>query len=396
MLGLLYQALSIDLVLRLQARKRKTLSDQLPNFATRFVVRPPHNPKNTPPRYGNSKKSDRPSKSIGFTLKTLAVGLGAILAITGVTAIDVYNQINQDNIVLVKPIVSDDDDNQPIETPEGISGPINMLIVGSDTREGQGGEFGDVESELADVIMLLHVSEDRTNASVVSFPRDLMVPIPSCPNPKGGSFSAMSRQMINSSIGYGGVACTHLTVQNLTGLKIPYLAMIDFQGVIEMSNAVGGVEVFIEKKISDPYTGLSLNAGTNTLKGKNALAFLRARKGIGDGSDLNRISNQQLFLRSLFEKVKSDGVLNNPIYLYSLASAAARNMRLSESMSDLGTMFNLASALKDVDPAKLTFLRFPVRGATGVGEAGRLEPIPSEADRLFTQIRNDVPVSAID
>jgi LCP family protein required for cell wall assembly len=206
----------------------------------------------------------------------------------------------------------------------------------------------------------------------------------------------MSRQMINSSIGYGGVACTHLTVQNLTGLNIPYLAMIDFQGVIEMSNAVGGVEVFIEKKISDPYTGLSLNAGANTLKGRNALAFLRARKGIGDGSDLNRISNQQLFLRSLFEKVKSEGVLNNPIYLYSLASAAARNMRLSESMSDLGTMFNLASALKDVDPAKLAFLRFPVRGATGVGEAGRLEPIPSEADRLFTQIRNDVPVSAMD
>jgi LCP family protein required for cell wall assembly len=333
-------------------------------------------------------------KIVSFTLKTIAVGVGAILAITGITAFDIYNQINQDNIVLVKPTVTDDTEAQPTDTPTGIDGPINMLIVGSDTREDQGADYGEVESELADVIMLLHISADRTNASVTSFPRDLLVPIPSCPDPKGGSFAAMSRQMINSSIGYGGVACTHLTVQNLTGLDIPYVAMIDFKGVIEMSNAVGGVEVLIEKPLKDPYTGLNLQAGVNTLLGVDALAFLRARKGIGDGSDLNRISNQQLFLTSLFSKVKNEGVLNNPIYLYSLASAAARNMRLSESMSDLGTMFNLASALREIDPSNLSFLKIPVRGARGEGEAGRLEPITTEANSLFEQIRNDVPVLA--
>jgi LCP family protein required for cell wall assembly len=368
------------------------VSDQLPNFATRFVVRPPTNPKKLPPRHGNSKKPPRIGKIIGFTLKTIAVGLGAILAITGITAFDVYNQINQDNIVLVKPTVTDDTETVPTDTPAGIDGPINMLIVGSDTRQDQGIDFGEVESELADVIMLLHISADRTNASVVSFPRDLLVPIPSCPNPEGGSFSAMSRMMINSSIGYGGVACTHLTVQNLTGLEIPYVAMIDFKGVIEMSNAVGGVEVLIEKPLNDPYTGLNLEAGVNVLQGVDALAFLRARKGIGDGSDLNRISNQQLFLTSLFSKVKNDGVLSNPIYLYSLASAAARNMRLSESMSDLGTMFNLASALREIDPSQLSFLKIPVRGARGEGEAGRLEPITAEANTLFEKIQNDVPV----
>jgi LCP family protein required for cell wall assembly len=369
------------------------VSDQLPNFATRFVVRPPTNQKKLPPRHGNSKKPPRLGKIVSFTLKTIAVGLGAILAITGVTAFDVYNQINQDNIVLVKPTVTEDTETEQIETPAGLTGPINMLIVGSDTREGQGIGYGEVESELADVIMMLHISEDRTNASVVSFPRDLLVPIPSCPNPEGGSFSAMSRQMINSSIGYGGVACTHLTVQNFTGLEIPYLAMIDFQGVIEMSNAIGGVEVLIEKPLNDPYTGLNLEAGLNTLQGVDALAFLRARKGIGDGSDLNRISNQQLFLTSLFSKVKTEGVLNNPIYLYSLASAAARNMRLSESMSDLGTMFNLASAMREIDPSQLTFLKIPVRGARGEGEAGRLEPLTAEANKLFEQIRNDIPVA---
>ena len=369
------------------------MSDQLPSFATRFVVRPPTNPKKLPPRHGNSKKPPRIGKIISFTLKTIAVGLGAILAITGITAFDVYNQINQDNIVLVKPTVTDDTETVPTDTPAGIDGPINMLIVGSDTRQDQGIDFGEVESELADVIMLLHISADRTNASVVSFPRDLLVPIPSCPDPEGGSFGAMSRQMINSSIGYGGVACTHLTVQSLTGLEIPYVAMIDFKGVIEMSNAIGGVEVLIEKPLNDPYTGLDLQAGVNVLKGVDALAFLRARKGIGDGSDLNRISNQQLFLTSLFNKVKNEGVLNNPIYLYSLASAAARNMRLSESMSDLGTMFNLASALREIDPSQLSFLKIPVRGARGEGEAGRLEPIANDANALFEQIRNDIPVA---
>lgn len=369
------------------------MSDQLPNFATRFVVRPPSNPKRLPPRHGNSKRPPRLGKIVSFTLKTIAVSLGAILAITGVTAFDVYNQINQDNIVLVKPTVTDDTETVPTDTPAGIDGPINMLIVGSDTRQDQGIDFGEVESELADVIMLLHISADRTNASVVSFPRDLLVPIPSCPDPEGGSFGAMSRQMINSSIGYGGVACTHLTVQSLTGLEIPYVAMIDFKGVIEMSNAIGGVEVLIEKPLNDPYTGLDLQAGVNVLKGVDALAFLRARKGIGDGSDLNRISNQQLFLTSLFNKVKNEGVLNNPIYLYSLASAAARNMRLSESMSDLGTMFNLASALREIDPSQLSFLKIPVRGARGEGEAGRLEPIANDANALFEQIRNDIPVA---
>jgi LCP family protein required for cell wall assembly len=368
------------------------VSDQLPNFATRFVVRPPTNPKKLPPRHGNSKKPARVGKIISLTLKTVAVGLGALLAITGITAFDVYNQINQDNIVLVRPNVTDDTDAQPTETPAGIEGPVNMLIVGSDTRAGQDGVYGEVESELADVIMLLHISADRTNASVTSFPRDLLVPIPSCPNPEGGSFSAMSRQMINSSIGYGGVACTHLTVQNFTGLEIPYLAMIDFKGVIEMSNAVGGVEVVIDKPMNDPYTGLNLQAGNNTLQGPEALAFLRARKGVGDGSDLTRISNQQLFLRALFSKVKNEGVLSNPIYLYSLASAAARNMRLSESMSDLGTMYNLAVALREVDPSQLAFLRVPVRGARGEGEAGRLEPITSQANILFEQIRSDLSV----
>jgi LCP family protein required for cell wall assembly len=306
--------------------------------------------------------------------------MGAILAVVGISAFDLYSTLNRDNIVLATSGEID------------LNGPINFMLVGSDTRKGQGDEFGEVTSELADVIMLLHISEDRKDAVVVSFPRDLLVSVPECPNPDGEPFPARERQQINSTVSSGGVACTHLVVQKLTGLEIPFLAMIDFKGVIEMSNAIGGVEVIIDKPISDDYSQFYIEAGTHTLKGTQALAFLRTRHGIGDGSDLARISNQQMFLMALFEKVKQDGTLNNPIYLYSLASAAARNMKLSESITDISTMVTLAGALREVDTSRLVFVQVPSRVLSGA-EEGRLEPIIEEARILFGQISNDLPVT---
>jgi len=202
----------------------------------------------------------------------------------------------------------------------------------------------------------------------------------------------MSRQQINSSIAYGGPVCTLLTIQSLTGVKIPYLGLINFKGVIEMSNAIGGVEVCVANPIKDPKAKLKLDAGMHTLQGRDALAFLRTRYGVGDGSDLARISNQQVFLTSLLRKVKNEGVLNNPIYLYSLANAAARNMKLSESMTDLGTMVALGGALRNVDLDKMTFLQVPSRGGLSGSEAGRVEPIYEQAQLIFDRIAQDKPV----
>ena len=355
------------------------MNEQLPNFASRRVIRPPSDPKKSTPRHGIQKAASNQRRYFRWGFKGLAVVIGALLAVGGVSAIDLYNTLNRDNIVLAN--VGDID----------LNGPLNILVVGSDTRAGQGDGFGQVDSELADVIMLLHISKDRKNAVVVSFPRDLLVSIPECPNPEGGTFPAKNRQQINSSIGYGGVACTHLTVQEFTGLEIPFVAMIDFKGVIEMSNAVGGVEVVIDKPISDDWSGFYIEAGTHTLQGVEALAFLRTRHGIGDGSDLARISNQQLFLTSLFDKIKEDGTLNNPIRLYSLSSAAARNMKLSESMTDLATMVTLAGAMRDVDASKLVFTQVPTRVLSGA-EEGRLESLSDQAKALFELIQNDLPV----
>ena len=364
------------------------MSDQLPNFATRRVVRPPSGPRKEIPRHGNQKSPAPWRKYVRWGFKGLAVGMGALLAVTGISVFQLSNTLKENNIQLI------DAEGNAFAQPsvEDLNGPVNILLVGSDTRQGQGKGFGNEESELADVIMLLHISEDRKNAVALSFPRDLLVPIPACPDPEGGSFSAMSRQQINSSIAYGGPVCTLLTIQNLTGVKIPYLAMIDFRGVIEMSNAIGGVEVCVANAIDDPQSKLQLEAGVHTLQGRQALAFLRTRYGVGDGSDLARISNQQVFLTSLLRKVKNEGVLNNPIYMYSLANAAARNMKLSDSMTDLGTMVALAGALRNVDLDKMTFLQVPSRGGLSGSEAGRVEPIYDQAQLIFDRIANDQPV----
>jgi LCP family protein required for cell wall assembly len=364
------------------------LSDQLPNFATRRVVRPPTGPKKETPRHGNQKSPAAWRKYVRWGFKGLAVGMGAVLAVTGISVLQLSNTLKENNIQLI------DAEGNAFAQPgvEDLNGPINLLLVGSDTRQGQGKGFGNEESELADVIMLLHISADRKNAVALSFPRDLLVPIPACPNPEGGAFSAMSRQQINSSIAYGGPVCTLLTIQALTGVKIPYLGVIDFRGVIEMSNAIGGVEVCVANPIDDPKAKLKLDAGVHTLQGREALAFLRTRYGVGDGSDLARISNQQVFLTSLLRKVKNEGVLNNPIYMYSLANAAARNMKLSDSMTDLGTMVALAGALRNVDLDKMTFLQVPSRGGLSGSEAGRVEPIYDQAKLIFDRIANDQPV----
>ena len=364
------------------------MSEQLPNYATRRVVRPPNGPRKEIPRHGNQKSAAPWRKYVRWGFKGLAVGMGAVLAVTGISVFQLSNTLKQNNIQLI------DAEGNAFAQPgvEDLNGPINLLLVGSDTRQGQGKGFGNEESELADVIMLLHISADRKNAVALSFPRDLMVPIPACPNPEGGAFSAMSRQQINSSIAYGGPVCTLLTIQALTGVKIPYLGVIDFRGVIEMSNAIGGVEVCVANPIDDPKAKLKLDAGVHTLQGREALAFLRTRYGIGDGSDLARISNQQVFLTSLLRKVKNEGVLNNPIYMYSLANAAARNMKLSDSMTDLGTMVALAGALRDVDLDKITFLQVPSRGGLSGSEAGRVEPIYDQAQLIFDRIANDQPV----
>ena len=278
-----------------------------------------------------------------------------------------------------------------------IEGGVNLLLTGTDTRTDQGGQFANRADQDAssgvgnnDVTMLLHISSDHTNATVVSFPRDLMVPMPSCPTSNGHSSGATSKGMFNTALSRGGLNCVVLTVEALTGVTIPYAAEITFDGVIGMSDAVGGVTVCIASPILDPYVGLNVPAGNITLSGADALAFVRSRHGVGDGSDLGRISNQQVFLSALARKLSSGGVLSNPVELYSIAKTAASNMTLTDGLTNPTTMVAIALALKDIGLSNVVFLQYPT--GPDPDNDNRVVPIAAAATVLNTALVNDQPV----
>lgn len=339
------------------------------------------------PRHSVLPPTSQAKNTRKFITRIVGVLVSAAVVVAGFSAYSIANQLQGNGFQIL------DANGNVVSAPADLKGPINMLLVGSDTRAGQGGGFGTETSNLADVIILLHVSADRKNAVAVSFPRDLLVPWPACPSTSGGpGYLPQALGQINATIANGGPGCTLLTVETITGVTIPYLAMINFKGVIEMSNAIGGVEVCVANPIIDEYTHTNLAAGRHVLQGKAALQFLRTRHGVGDGSDLSRISNQQVFLKSLVRKVKSQGVLTNPIYLYSLASAAARNMTLSSNLTDLNTLVGLASALKNVSLDKMTFVQVPAHGGLPAPYSGRVAPDEAAAAALFALIRDDKPV----
>ena len=276
-----------------------------------------------------------------------------------------------------------------------MEGGVNLLIVGSDSRQGQGEGFGDPDEETAvlnDVTMLMHISEDHSNASVVSFPRDMLVDVPECTDPEDPTGDPLYEQYdvkINTVLSYGGLGCVVKTVETELGITIPFAGIVQFMGVAGLSEAVGGVEVCVAEPIEDEYTGTFLEAGTHTLSGVAALQFLRTRHGVGDGSDLARISNQQVFLSSLARTLQSNGTLGDPVKLYSIAKAALANMQLSDSLMDPTRMISIAKALKDTDLNKIAFIQYPTAYVEG---GGAVAPTDS-AQYVRTALQNDMPVT---
>ena len=321
-------------------------------------------------------------------LKFLGIGV-VVLAVSAasVVAIDLYR--------ITASVKTFDIPGQTEGPPPDIAamqGGFNILIVGSDKGETPAEIKARGKAELNDVTMILHVSQDHTNAVAVSIPRDMVVPIPPCPKKDGsGNYPRMSGQPINVTLSYGGLACTVLTVQALTGLNIDFAGLITFEGVIEMSNAVGGVPICLAEPIKDRYSGFNYPAGNFTLQGWDALAFLRSRHGVGDGSDLTRISSQQVYLSSLVRTLKSADTLHDPAKLYSIANAALTNMSLTANFAHPDVLVAVAKALADLELESVTFVQYPgTTGQPGI-YSGKVKPITSVANALFAQILADEP-----
>ena len=328
--------------------------------------------------------------------RTLTQIAASIVAVTLVSGSAVAAYAAWDLAASVKPTVTLGNEEVLEGVPDvgAMEGGVNLLIVGSDSRQGQGDAFGDPNEETAvlnDVTMLMHISEDHSNASVVSFPRDMLIDVPACTDPEDPSstLDELYSVKINTVLSYGGLGCVVKTVETELGVTIPFAGIVQFLGVAGLSEAVGGVEVCVAEPIEDEYTGTFLEAGNHTLSGIAALQFLRTRHGVGDGSDLARISNQQVFLSSLARTLQSNGTLSDPVKLYSIAKAALANMQLSDSLMDATRMISMAKALKDTDLNKIAFIQYPTSYAEGGGAV-----VPTEsADYIRTALQNDLPVS---
>ncbi len=327
--------------------------------------------------------------------------LGVFVAVvaTSVVGVGTFSVWSAASALSDNAVVLDEEEEIP-PSLGAIEGGVNLLVVGTDSCEGQDIKLfprcaDDDGGERNDVTMLVHISDNPRRVTVVSFPRDMIVPIPSCSDGEGGSYSAMSGQMINASYMYGGLACTVKTVEELTGEDIQFAAAIRWTGVINMSDAIGGVDVCVAGDISDSHTGLSLTAGNHTLVGAEALQFLRIRHGIGDGSDLGRISNQQQFMSSMVRKLQSESVLANPSVLLNLATTAINQVTegqlvLSSSLTNPTLMVQIAMAVKDVAYEDIVFVQYPTVYSS---DYVHVLPVTDAADVLFQALRENQPLT---
>ena len=334
-------------------------------------------------------------------LQVLTV-LGAIVAVAviSVSAVGAFAVWDAARAVEAAGVSIGDDDSQLPPSIGEIEGGVNLLLVGTDSCDGANAALsgacqnGDTEGERNDVTMLVHISDEPRRVTVVSFPRDMIVPIPACTGEDGTQYSAMSAQMLNVSYMYGGLACSVATVEQLTGVDITYAGAIRWTGVINMSDAIGGVDVCVADDISDEHTGLNLTAGEHTLQGVEALQFLRIRHGIGDGSDLGRISNQQQFMSSLVRKLQSGGVLGNPATLLNLATTAVQQVNdnqlvLSKSLANPQRMVQIAMALRAVPYEDIAFVQYPTAYAS---DGSRVVPLEDAASVLFDALADNQPI----
>ncbi|MCI4045398.1 LCP family protein [Streptomyces sp. TRM75563] len=281
--------------------------------------------------------------------------------------------------------------------------PLNILLIGSDARDSKANQklggaketFG--APPLADVQMLLHLSADRSNLSVISMPRDTMLKMPKCTAPDGKVFPASTGDVqTNESLGRGGPGCTVATWYELTGIRIDHFMMIDFAGVVSMADAIGGVPVCVDANIHSRSrdgkgSGLKLEKGTTSIQGEQALQWLRTRYGFEDNTDLGRAKAQHQYMNSMVRQLRKGTKLSDPAKLMNLAEAATKALTVDKGLDTVKKLYDLAEEFKKVPTKRITMSTMPNVYGTGVNN-GRVYPKAGDAEQLFRMVRDDVPL----
>ncbi len=274
--------------------------------------------------------------------------------------------------------------------PRGPRQPLNILVMGSDSRDGAGNDIDGLTGggQRSDTAILVHVSADRSETYGISLPRDALVDRPEC-RVDGEIVSGEDDAMFNSAFAVGGQLCTVQTVEALTGVYVDHFLTLDFNGFKEMVDAVGGVEVCIPEKVEDPARGIFLEAGTQILEGDQALDYVRERYQLSVTGDIGRMRRQQAFAASLINKVKSAQTLSQPTRVYSFLQAVTDSIRVDEDIDSLAALADLAMQFQDTGLSKIRFVTVPV--VDSETRPGRLE-ITDAAKDLWRRIRKDLPL----
>lgn len=281
---------------------------------------------------------------------------------------------------------------------------INILLIGTDKRTGAGNEsYGDKNSAgHADTTVLLHVSKDRTNATALSIPRDLVTDIPDCPTTQedGSTKTIPGERNVRFNVSLGQAertpSCTMRTVTELTGIQPDHFMVADFNAVKTLTSAVGGVPICLAKDIKDPDSHLDLPAGEHTIEGEEALAFVRTRHAVGFGGDLDRIKLQQQFLSSLMRTLKSNDTLTSPTKLFKLAEAGTKALTVDSKIDDIAKLRDLGLELGKFDMKNLTFATVPVKDNPAEKVKATVVLDEAKAEQLFAMVREDVSLTEVE
>ncbi|MGW7492287.1 LCP family protein [Streptomyces sp. NPDC054786] len=282
--------------------------------------------------------------------------------------------------------------------------PLNILLLGSDGRNSKaniklGGARQDADRKpLADVQMLLHVSADRSNMSVISIPRDTRVTIPQCTDPKTHEVYRQTSAAINQSLQHGGPGCTLATWQELTGVYIDHFMMVDFSGVVDMADAIGGVPVCVDNNVyshdsKGHGSGLRLTKGTHSVKGIQALQWLRTRYGFEDNTDIGRAKAQHMYMNSMVRQLKKGTKLTDPGQLRDLAEAATKSLTVDNGLDTVKKLYDLGGDLNRVPTKRITMVTMPWQYSS---DESYVMPKPGDAEATFALLRNDTALDGKD
>lgn len=321
--------------------------------------------------------------------KILVLTVVSLALVTAVSVTLVYRHLNH-NIDREDVSGQLGPDRPPVVEVEGPHRPLNILVLGSDSRDCDGCGVDTASGGGSDTTILFHLSADRDSAYGVSIPRDSLVDRPDCYRADGSTIPGERDALWNAAYSVGGAACTMRQLEQVTGIRVDNYVVVDFGGFKKMVDALDGVEVCVPRELHSDKGDITIPAGTRTMDGEEAEDYIRIRYGVGDGTDLGRIKRQQAFMAALVQRVMEKGTLARLDKLVGFLDAATSSLT-----TDFGSIKDLAELgleLKDIGESRIRFITVP--NQLSVEHEGRVEWLP-EAATLWDRLLHDQPLGSL-